>query len=130
MDQEATKRAKKWDKAEHTKLRKLFEKGQTDPECNNGAYQEKICKKHWRDQKIEMFRKNWKSSTAKNFIAKFKDGTRARSAAKDNGKDEDENKDKGKEGESCYCFVLACSLSSSSSLSNFLHENTSCHTPL
>jgi hypothetical protein len=78
---------------------------------------------HWGDQKIEMFCQKWKSSTAKFCIAKFKDGTRARSAAKakdeDKDKDEDEDgdkdkdkdgdevEDKGKEGESIYCFVLA-----------------------
>ncbi len=65
----------------------------------------KIRKKHWGDRKTETFRQNWKASTAEFFIAKFEDGTRARSVAKDKNKDKD--KDKDKEGESSCCFVLA-----------------------
>ena len=76
-------RAKKWDRAERDKFKRLVKEKKIDPERNDRAYLEKIRKKHWGDRKIDTFRRNWKVFTAEFRIAKFKNGARARSAAED-----------------------------------------------
>ncbi len=76
-------RAKKWDRAERDKFKRLVKEKKIDLERNDRAYIEKICKKHWEERKLDTFHRNWKSSTAEFRIAKFKDGARARSAAED-----------------------------------------------
>ncbi len=76
-------RSKKWDSAEQVKFKRLVREGKIDPEQNDKAYIEKIRAKEWGDQKLETFRQNWKTSTAKFCIAKFKDGARAKSATED-----------------------------------------------
>jgi hypothetical protein len=89
-------RAKKWDKAEQVKFKRLVKEGKIDPERSDKAYIEKIRKKEWGDQKLETFRRNWKVSTAEFCIAAFKDGTRAKSAAED----------KGENNNSCFFLLI------------------------
>ena len=76
-------RSKKWDSEEQVKFKRLVREGKINPEQNNKAYIKKICAKEWGDWKLETFRRNWKTSTAKFRIAKFKDGARAKSATED-----------------------------------------------
>ena len=76
-------RSKKWDSAEQVKFKRLVRKGKVNPERNDKAYIKKIRAKEWGDGKLETFRQNWKTSTAKFCIAKFKDGARAKSATED-----------------------------------------------
>jgi hypothetical protein len=58
-------RSKKWDSVEQVKFKRLVREGKIDPERNDKAYIEKIRAKEWGDRKIETFRRNWKTSTAK-----------------------------------------------------------------
>ena len=57
-------RAKKWDKAEQVKFKRLVKEGKIDPERSDKAYIVKIRKKEWGDWKLDMFRRNWMVSTA------------------------------------------------------------------
>jgi hypothetical protein len=88
--------AKKWDKAEQVKFKRLVKEGKIDPKRSNKAYIEKICKKEWGDWKLETFRWNCKVSTAEFCIAAFKDGARAKSAAED----------KGENNNSCFFLLI------------------------
>lgn len=74
-------RAKKWDKAEKDKFKRLVKEGKLKWD-GNAAHREEIRTKHWPGRNKETFRRNWNTSAAEFRVAEFKDGARARSVVK------------------------------------------------
>ena len=74
-------RAKKWDKAENDKFKRLVKEGKLKWD-RNASHHKEIRTKHWPGRNKETFCRNWNTLAAKFRVAEFIDGDRARSVVK------------------------------------------------